>query len=314
MAEVGKLSPSKITTYKGCSFSYYLKYVMHERVPSNVRLMFGKNIHYLLERFYNVNYKSEESFIKFWKYYWTSGIAGDFLKGREKKNLETEDFKLKENFIVKIGNHVDLGPEPLGVFFGYMKTGENILRKFYSRHKHLPPPIEKEKAFGFKKDEPFDIEGVLVRGVFDRIDKNEKGFYITDYKTDKNSPEKDSFVLHRNPQFTIYSYAFRKLFGEQEQAILYYHLRSGDVFKTYRSEKDFEYMKRLVNEVAEGISKDHFVPHYGYHCNFCDLKSACEKYSIPHHGGPRIDLEGKIIGAKRFEEWDSPDVPDWMQD
>lgn len=314
MADVGKLSPSKITTYKGCSFSYYLKYIMHEKVPSNVRLAFGKGIHYMLERFYDVNYKSAESFSKYWKYYWTSDVAGNFLKGKEKKNLDVQEFDLKDDFKVRIGNHVDLGPEPVGVFFGYMRLGENILERFYNRHKQLPPPIKKEFAFGVKKDEPFDIDGIPVRGVFDRIDENDKGAYITDYKTDKSSPEKDSFVLHRHPQFTIYSYAFRKLFGKEEEAILYYHLRSGNVFKTHRSEKDFDYIKRLINEVAEGITKDYFAPFYGFHCNFCDLKTACEKYSIPHHGGPRIDLEGKIIGAKIFEEWDSEEIPDWMED
>lgn len=314
MAEVGKLSPSKITTYKGCSFSYYLKYVLHEKVPSNVRLAFGKGVHYMLDRFYDVNYKSQDSFVKYWRYYWTKDIAGDFLKGKEKKNLQTQEFQLKNDYLVKIGNHFDLGPEPIGVFFGYMKTGENILRRFYTRHKPLPSPLKKESSFGVKKDEPFNIDGIPVRGVFDRIDKTEKGYYITDYKTDKNSPEKDSFVLHRNPQFTIYSYAFREIFGEEENAILYYHLRSGDIFRTHRSEKDFDYIKRLVNEVAEGISNDYFAPFYGFHCNFCDLKVACEKYSINHKGGPRIDLEGKIIGAKKFEEWDNSNIPDWIQD
>jgi CRISPR/Cas system-associated exonuclease Cas4 (RecB family) len=321
MAEVGKLSASKITTYKGCSLSYYLRYVQHEKVPSNVRLVFGKGVHYMLEKFYKTNYKSAESFSKYWKYYWMSDVAGDFLKGKEKKNLKVQEFKLKDDFIVKIGSHVDLGPEPVGVMFGYMKLGEGILSRFYNRHiiekrenkNGRKPPIFIEKSFGVKKDEPFDIDGHLVRGVFDRIDESENGGYITDYKTDKSSPGRDSFTLHRHPQFTIYSYAYRKLYGKEEKAILYYHLRSGEIFKTHRSEKDYDYIKKLLDEVSDGISRDNFVPFYGFHCNMCDLKTACEKYSIPHHGGPRIDLEGKIKGAEQFTNWDV-EIPDWMED
>jgi len=322
MADVGKLSATKLTTYKGCSLAYCLKYVEHEKVPSNVRLVFGKNIHYMLERFYKVNYKSAESFSKYWKFYWTSNIAGDFLKGKEKENLVVKEFKIKDDFILSVGSHVDVGPEPVGVFFGYMKLGEAILRRFYNRHivekdsknNERQIPIGIEKSFGVKKAEPFYINGHLVRGVLDRIDKTKKGYYLTDYKTDKSSPGKDSFILHRHPQFTLYSYAFRKLFGRMERAILFYHLRSGKIFKTYRSEKDFDYLKKLLDEVAEGIGKDNFVPFYGFHCNFCDYKVACEKYSIPYHGGPRIDLEGKIKPAKEFKDWDIelPEKSDWV--
>ena len=328
MADVGKLSASKITTYKGCSLAYYLRYIRHEKISTNVRLMFGKNIHYMLEQFYKKKFKCDESFGKYWKFYWTGTIAGDFLKGKEKKELKVREYPYfirdKETGkriekILLVGSHVDLGTEPVGVFFGYSKLGVNILERFYDRHiveknpdnEERQIPIGIEKSFGVKNDEPFDINGHPVRGVFDRIDKTKKGHYITDYKTDKSSPGKDSFTLHRHPQFTLYSYAFRKLFGRMERAILFYHLRSGKIFKTHRSEKDYDYLKKLLDEVAEGITKDKFVPFYGFHCNFCDYKAVCEKYSIPYRGGPRIDQKGKIKPAKEFTDWDV-EVPDWI--
>lgn len=331
MAEVGKLSPSKITTYEGCSMAYYLKYIMHEKVPTNVRALFGKNIHYMLELFYDKNYKSDESFAKFWRYYWASNVSGDLLKGKAKKELRVKEFPYtrrnyetgqKEECSLRVGNHVNLGPEPVGVFFDYMKLGTNILKMFYNKHKNLSQPFVKEYSFGVKKDEPVEINGHLVRGVFDRIDKVdeehiirnkeiEKGYYLTDYKTDKSSPGGNSFILHRNIQFTLYSYVFEKLFGEKEKAILYYHLRTGKRFETHRSEKDYDYLKRTLDKVAEGIIKNKFEPFYGFHCSFCDYMPACEKYSMPYRGGPRIDLEGKIKPAKEFIGWDD-DVPDWM--
>jgi len=320
MAEVGKLSASKITTYMGCSFAYYLKYIKHEKVPSNIRLVFGKDIHYILDRFYDVNYKSDESLAKYWKFYWFSSVSGNFLKGKQKRELiqteyliKTKD-PMKDDISLKIGSHVDFGlcDNVPGVFFGYMKLGENILKKFYLRHKQKPSPLYKELSFGVKKDEPFKINGHLVRGVFDRIDKvediTEDRWYITDYKTDKSSPEKDSFTLHRHPQFSIYSYAFRKLFEVKEKAILHYHLRSGKAFKTHRSENDYDYINYLLDNVSDGIYNDRFVPFYGFHCNLCDLKVPCDKYSIKYHGGPMIVEDvgkiKKIKGAETFDKWE----------
>lgn len=106
MAEVGKLSPSKITCYKGCPLAYYLRYVEHVKVPQHVRLAFGKDIHYMLQRFYQVNYKSAESFSKYWKFYWFRSISGDSLKGKAKQELKITEYPIKEDFILKIGNHV----------------------------------------------------------------------------------------------------------------------------------------------------------------------------------------------------------------
>jgi len=221
----------------------------------------------------------------------------------------------KIGFKLKVGNHVNLGPDPLGIFFGYMKTGDKILKRFYIRHKEKINPLEKELVFGRKKEDVIKIGDHEVTGVFDRIDKLKNKWYITDYKTNKYSPETDSFTLHRNIQFSLYSHAFRQIFGEKEAAILFYHLRSGKVFKTFRNQKDYDYLKRILDEVSEGITKNKFVPFYGFHCNMCDKKSACEKYSIPHHGGPRINLGNQIKGAKEFDLWYDvdADIPYWIE-
>jgi len=292
MAEVGKLSSTKITTYEGCSMAYFLKYVAREKVPSNIRAVFGKVIHYMLDRYYKVNYKSAESFSNFFKYYWISTVAGDFLKGDSKKELSIEEHKYfarnketqkREERILRVGNHIYLSftDDAPGIVFGYMNLGANILSRFFTKHELRIKPIETEKSFGVKKDDSLGINGHLVRGVFDRIDRFGDEMSFTDYKTDKSSPRKDSFYLHRNPQFTLYSYAFRKIYGVKESAIYFYHLRDLVRYETHRTEKDYDYLKSLLDKVANGIEKDIFVPFYGFHCGFCDYKAPVRKIQHP---------------------------------
>lgn len=328
MADPKQLSPTKINTYRGCSMAYFLKYIEREWVPTNIRLAFGLESHQMLYEFYKKNFQSPDSFASFFKFRWMSVVAGDFLKGKDKERLEVTEYPYfaknketgeREERIMRVGNHIDLSwaDDVPGVVFGYMGLGARILREFYQRHdkkrKDRSDPVDIEKGFGVRKDEPILIGDHPVRGVFDRIDEMEDGrWFVTDYKTDKKSPEGNAFLLHRHPQFTMYSYAFRKVFDAIEKALLYYHLRSGQVFETHRSEKDYDYLKRVLDDVAEGITKDRFIPFYGYHCGFCDYQVPCEKYSLPYHGGPRIDLEGRIKGAKKFTEWDSIILPDWM--
>ena len=139
-----------------------------------------------------------------------------FLNGREKKELEVTEHKyfgrdpktgLRVEKILKVGNHVDLGLEPVGVFFGYMKIGDKILSQFYTRHivekdPSIPernPPRFREFSVGKRNDDPMDIDGIPLISVFDRIDEMNGKWFIGDYKTDKTSPELGSFVLHRNP-------------------------------------------------------------------------------------------------------------------
>jgi len=324
MAEVGKLSASKINTYMGCSFAYFLKYVVHADVPVNIRANFGKEIHYMLKSFYDKKFKSSESFANYFKHRWLSSVAGDFLNGKKKsklivgeypyyrRNRETEE---REESRIRIGSHIDVSfckkEDVVGIIFGYMVLGANILKRFYERHKEKPRPVALEKSFGVKKDELISINGHPIRGVFDRLDNIKDNWYITDYKTDKVLPEKNSPSLCKNPQFTLYSLAFREIFKEQEKAILYYHLRTGNVLETYRNEEDFDDLKKVLDKVVNGIENDEFIPFQTSHCGFCDCRIPCQKYLAEQDKQNKVGLEG--IATRRFTHWDE-NIPNWMED
>ena len=189
-----------------------------------------------------------------------------------------------------------------------MQTGRGILRRFFERHKEKQKPFQKEKHFIFNYGMVEGID-VFMQGVWDRIDATKDNkLIITDYKTNKESPEKDTFLLHRYPQFTIYSKAFRKLYGQEEDFVLFYHLRSGKLFKTKRSSEDFSYLDELVNESIRKIimiRNEKATPFYGYSCPRCDYKPKCENLWVsagPHYKTEDFKIKATIPDT--WAEWD----------
>lgn len=312
-ARILTLSASKIALWYSCPMAFFLRYIEPQLDSKEAMVLtFGKASHVLLNRFYKVNYKSPESFAGYWKYYWFATCTGQFLKGKKKDNTPLVEYPMKHGDPLKLRGDLNAFGDPAGEFFGFMKLGERILKDFYVRHKPLPPPVEREKR------RTIEIFGHKIIVVFDRVDKmpvekdgkKEERWYITDYKTDKNCPDEDSFTLHRSPQFTIYSKAFRQIFNEEEKNILYYHLRSGKVLKTKRDQKDFDYLEQLLDraheEIERSVDSGKFVPFYGYRCKHCDYKLGCERYSHSYDG-PKLVEDGKIIGAEEFTGWNKPE-------
>lgn len=332
---IKKLSASKITLWRHCPLAFFQRYVAHERVPDDIRLAFGKSIHYFLNQFYEKNYKTPDSFANSWSWYWRRFISGEGIQDKKilevltKKKFPTFrqrpkdlDNPTEEEGFLEMGSHISFGHyvedgrtylEENGVMgrhpkanimFGYMSLGRSMLRRFFERHKGKEPPFIREKRFDL------DLFGHDVIVIFDRVDKWPDGRWtITDYKTNKHPP--GEFEFPRNVQFTLYSYAARKLFekelGGEEKAMYHYHLRDGRIFETHRSQDDFVYLEKLLEDTAEGIDRalktGNFVPYYSWKCPSCDFVSPCSKYS-PHHGGPRILTDNKTFRTLTFEGWE----------
>ena len=297
MAAVKHLSASKMSCYQACPFKFYLSYIKHEKVPTSVPLVFGREVHYMLEQFYKVNYKSEESFVNTWRYRWKKVCAGEFGYGDDPDTDEYE-YELANGDKIEVILSKDIKwtlKKPMIEYFSLKKMGARILSDFYKKHVDDPKPRDIEKRFRMQ------WKGHTLVGVIDRIDKDIFGQnLVIDYKTDKHPPTGKAHVLHNAPQFTIYSLAFKELYGEDLDAILYYHLRSGKLYKTERYNADYEQLQRLCDHISQSIENDVFVPQYGYQCNFCDYRAPCSKYHFGKEGAMQIHEEPK---NEEVEEW-----------
>lgn len=270
MAEFKKMSASKLSTLSGCTRSYEFRYIERIKIPMNVRLAFGTAIHQMLENFYKKNYKSPDTFVNSWRFYW-------YLAGSNENDPELlEKYgKFYEKIKERYGTVSVHKEESRNYILGwYKRLGSDILRTFYIRHKNQPKPKAVEKRFNI------EFEGFKLTGNMDRIDEFKKGLSLADYKTDKRCPEKNDLLLRKHHQFTFYHLAFRELYGHNPTGIFMYHLRSGKVVPTKRTEKDFIHLKKTLEKAKKIIESDDFQPFYGFHCNLCDYLKTCQEREV----------------------------------
>lgn len=253
MVDPGEMSPSKLAAFYNCPRYYFFQYVQHLRVPDSVYLAFGKSIHYMLRLLYEKNWKSEETFARFFKGQWYRRCYPELP---DRKGL---DFSHTRNDIV----FHDPSKDP----HMFANIGMDILRRFHRDYAGKPPQ-EHEKSFHL------DFEGHRITGRFDRIDVEDSVPIITDYKTDMKSPEQNDFLLRRAPQFTLYMHAEWSIGGVKPR-FYYHHLRSGRRFETERTDDDFKYLREILDEARDRIKNNMFTQHYGFRCNFCPYQVPC---------------------------------------
>jgi RecB family exonuclease len=274
-------SSSKIGTLFGCPQAYKLKYIDHVKVPTNIKVAFGAAIHYMLEEFYKKNFKSTETFLNKWDFYWTLACS--------QKNIDEINPKIKKYYekIRKRYGEVYVHNEEARryIIAAYKRIGKNILTKFYIRHKNKPKPFEFEKRFNM------NVNSFRLQGIIDRIDEFKGGLCITDYKTDKKCPKENDLLIRKNHQLTIYYLALKELYNCDPTAIFMYHLRSGKVIPTIRTKKDIDFLENTLEKAEKIVKNKEFDPFYGFHCNWCDYLKVCQEKEVEKNLKSIIDQE-----------------------
>lgn len=218
-------------------------------MPANAYKYFGNLIHRFTYLFYKKNWKSREKFLKAWKFYWYNQVMPDgkfYQPGQVKFRCKGEPYI-------------------------FARTGIDILNRFWDDNYGRPKPFHVEKSFSK------EINGWSFNGRWDRIEKTEEDYSIIDYKSDKELPGPNDYLLRRNIQFTIYSLVFREVFGIKENKIEFYHLPTGKRVPTFRTEEDYQYLFQKLMEAEKDIRKKKFSSFVGFHCRWCDFEDYCQE-------------------------------------
>ncbi len=151
-------------------------------------------------------------------------------------------------------------------------AGERALRAFYRREEEsgkVPAFLEK----GFRWQEG----GVRFTGRYDRVDFEQDGPVIIDYKTTEASSQKDADRRTADSlQMDIYALSFLKTRGLVPAETRLYFLESGLVGCARKGEKEFRRASSRIAEAAEGIRSGSFEARPDWHnCSVCEFKTVC---------------------------------------
>jgi len=221
-----------------CEYSYYLRYIKRVPIKESSASIYGTAVHRAIKIGYD-NKLEREDWAKVFKKEWvTLASSKDILFASENEYLK----KFKD------------GQELLLVYYD----------KFVKGHKD---PLVTEYFFG--RDNPVKIGNNTVIGVFDQIDAKNR---IIDYKTGVKPTQAK---LDLDLQFTLYSYAYRQLFGKEESGLILRHLGTMKDLKTQRCEKDFEVLEEEVNKVEKKLKGKVFVRNLDRNCADCYFLEEC---------------------------------------
>ena len=229
------LSASAIETYISCPLKYRMSKI--DRIPqtaSKPELVFGNIIHKVLQRFHNESKKLDEKSIQ-------GLLEEEWQSGAFEYKVREEKFK-------------EQGIEMLSSYVKNLKTD-------------IPNVIATELNFNFQLNE------VTIVGSIDRLDKEDDGIIIIDYKTSKSSTKAKNSL-----QLAIYSLYLeqaeeKELKGIPQLSKLYFLRDEQDPIKEHAfSSEELRKTEEKILEVSNGIKRKEFNPKKGNHCNWCDYK------------------------------------------
>lgn len=257
-----KFSFSQLAAFSTCPLQYKFAFVL--KIPASTdkaSLIFGRVLHNTLYNFL-LPVLSERQKMQ-------GDLFGEKYNGGDKdkpKNL------LNEKRLLEIYNEfwVADGYQDKKEREDYHQKGLESLKKFWQSYQANPP----QEIFFLEKRFSFKIDGDVIKGAIDRIDKRPDGtFEILDYKTGKTKTKLD---FSEKRQLILYQLFIEEFLGVKVSALSYYYLESGEKFTFTATDKDISRLRLEVREEIAAIKKRDFTPTPGMMCQFCDFKSICE--------------------------------------
>lgn len=126
-----------------------------------------------------------------------------------------------------------------------------------------------------------DLDGIVIRGILDRIDRDPRGrLVITDYKTGKAPPPR-----YANGSFfalKIYALLIRRIMGETPSEVRLLYLNGPTLYRSEIDDAQLDAMERhlraLWRTIQSAIDQDRFPPRPGRLCDWCSFQERCPAF------------------------------------
>lgn len=155
------------------------------------------------------------------------------------------------------------------------RRAASMLRRFADSQNLTPsiaylPQTEDEGNFVKENLLIFPLEpGIILQGKIDRIDREEDGYHLLDYKTGKRE-------MHDNLQLFAYALLSRNALGKPITRASYFYLESGNL-KTFpvSKEGEEETRQKILAMVQKIRTDEEFTPNPGKRCYWCAYVEFC---------------------------------------
>jgi len=153
----------------------------------------------------------------------------------------------------------------------FRRGNEALIRFFNEEEKRDSRPQFIEKDFSFI------FEDNKITGRFDRLDLEEDGAVIMDFKTSEIKTQRDADKRVKDSlQLGLYALAYKNVFGGLPRRLALYFLESGIIGTTTIDEDDLEKIKNKIREVSAGIRQQNFSATPAYMaCAYCAYNQVC---------------------------------------
>ncbi len=127
-----------------------------------------------------------------------------------------------------------------------------------------------------------DLDGMLIRGILDRMDRGSSGeLIITDYKTGKAPPE--AYALPAFFALKIYALLIRSKTGETPGELRLLYLNGPTLYRLPIDDRQLDAMdsqlRALWAAIERALHTDRFPPRPGRLCDWCSYREICPAWT-----------------------------------
>lgn len=127
-----------------------------------------------------------------------------------------------------------------------------------------------------------DLDGIVIRGILDRIDRRPDGqLVITDYKTGKAPPER--YAMPAFFALKIYALLIRRRTGETPRELRLLYLNGPTMYRLEVDDAQLGAMDRqlraLWTAIERAMESDNFPPRPGRLCDWCSFQDLCPAFA-----------------------------------
>lgn len=248
------LSPSRAGDFKTCPQLFKFRAIDRIPEPPSVYQARGTTAHLALQRLFDhaADERTPDLLYDLFREAWTD-IRGE------------DEF---EGLFATVDEEREWGLESLALLANY----------FSLENPTTLEPAEREL------DMLEDLDGITIRGILDRIDRDTDGqLIITDYKTGKAPPER--YALASFFALKIYALLIRKSWGETPKEVRLLYLSGPTLYTLPIDDRSLDAMdgqlRALWVAIERAMTSDRFPARRGSLCDWCSYQDICPAWTNP---------------------------------